>query len=290
MAIRPAAALLLLSAAACATNDVAPVSESATPVTLATPAPPPGPAPLAYPATQRGDVVETQFGQQIADPYRWLENDVRNDTAVRAWVTAQNEVTERYLAALPARQAFRARMTEIYDFERFGIPVKRGNRYFYTHNNGLQNQSVLYVREGVTGQQRMLADPNTWSPDGTVALGEWEASKDGRRIAYAVQEGGSDWRTVRVLDVDSGRVLADELRWVKFSPLDWAQDGSGFFYSRFPQPQAGQEFQSTNENQAVYFHRIGTPQSQDRLVYAQPDRPRLSNSAEVSDDGRWLIV
>jgi prolyl oligopeptidase len=181
-------------------------------------------------------------------------------------------------------------MTEIYDFERFGIPVKRGNRYFYTHNNGLQNQSVLYVREGVTGQQRMLADPNTWSPDGTVALGEWEASKDGRRIAYAVQEGGSDWRTVRVLDVDSGRVLADELRWVKFSPLDWAQDGSGFFYSRFPQPQAGQEFQSTNENQAVYFHRIGTPQSQDRLVYAQPDRPRLSNSAEVSDDGRWLIV
>jgi prolyl oligopeptidase len=283
----PAASLLLLPLAACTVHDAPPV-ESAPRVTAA-PAAAPAPA-LAYPETRREDVVETQFGQAIADPYRWLENDVRNDPAVRQWVTAQNEVTERYLATLPARQAFRERMTQIYDFERYGIPVKRANRYFYTRNDGLQNQSVLYVREGLNGEPRLLADPNTWSPDGTVALGEWEPSKDGRRVAYAVQEGGSDWRTVRVLDVDSGRVLEDEIRWVKFSPLDWAHDGSGFFYSRFPQPQAGQEFQSTNENQAIYFHRIGTPQSQDRLVFAQPDRPALSNSGEVSDDGRWLIV
>ncbi|HEX8191930.1 MAG TPA: prolyl oligopeptidase family serine peptidase [Allosphingosinicella sp.] len=294
MAIRPAALVLLLSTAACTMNDAgADVrSADASPAAAATQAPAPAAsaASLSYPETRREAVTETQFGEAIADPYRWLENDVRNDPAVRQWVTAQNDVAERYLATLPARQAFRDRMTEVYNFERFGIPVKRGNRYFYTRNTGLQNQSVLYVREGLNGAPRTALDPNSWSQDGTVALGEWEASKDGRRIAYAIQEGGSDWRTVRVLDVDTGQVLSDEIRWVKFSPLDWAHDGSGFYYSRFPQPQAGQEFQSTNQNQAIYFHRIGTPQSQDRLVYAQPDRPALSNSGEVSDDGRWLIV
>ena len=273
------AAFLLLPLAACATQPVTPVETVARNATT-----------LVYPETRREDVVESQFGAEVADPYRWLENDVRNDPAVRQWVTAQNEVTERYLATLPARQAFRERMTQVYNFERFGIPVKRADRYFYTRNSGLQNQSVLYMREGLNGAPRVIIDPNGWSPDGTVALGEWEASKDGRRIAYAIQEGGSDWRTVRVLDVDSGRVLEDEIRWVKFSPLDWAHDGSGFYYSRFPQPQAGQEFQSTNQNQAVYFHRVGTAQSGDRLVFAQPDRPALGNAGEVSDDGRWLIV
>ncbi|HEX8526750.1 prolyl oligopeptidase family serine peptidase [Allosphingosinicella sp.] len=268
--------LLLLPLAACTVNDSV---ESV-----------PAAASITYPETRRDPVSETLFGAEIADPYRWLENDVRNDPAVRQWVTAQNEVTERYLAALPARQAFRARMTQIYDFERFGIPVKRANRYFYTRNDGLQNQSVLYMREGLNGAPRLLIDPNAWSPDGTVALGEWVPSKDGRRIVYSIQEGGSDWRTVKVLDVESGQMLSDEVRWVKFSALDWAHDGSGFYYSRFPQPASGQEFQSTNENQAVYFHRIGTPQGEDRLVFARPDRPRLSNSAEVSDDGRWLIV
>jgi prolyl oligopeptidase len=283
--MRPAAAAaaLFLALAACSTTTSEPVLHR----TVMAEAPERG---LDYPESRREDVAETQFGETIADPYRWLENDVRNDPAVRQWVSAQNEVTERFLAALPARDAFRARMRQIYDFERFGIPVKRANRYFYTRNDGLQNQSVLYVRDGLNGGPRVAIDPNSWSPDGTVALGEWEPSKDGRRIVYAVQEGGSDWRTVRVLDVDSGRVLPDEVRWVKFSPLDWAHDGSGFYYSRFPQPQAGQEFQSTNQNQAVYFHRIGTPQGQDRLVFAQPDRPALSNAAEVSDDGRWLIV
>ena len=279
--MRFAFALLAVSLAACTVNEV----ETAAPAPPAASA-----AAIVYPETRREDVVETQFGAEVADPYRWLENDVRNDPAVRQWVTAQNEVTERYLAALPARQAFRQRMTQIYDFERFGIPVKRGSRYFYTRNDGLQNQSVLFVREGLNGTPRMLIDPNTWSPDGTIALGEWEPSKDGRRIVYAVQEGGSDWRIVRVLDVETGQVLPDEVRWVKFSALDWAHDGSGFYYSRFPQPASGQEFQSTNERQAVYFHRIGTAQTADRLVFEQPDRPQLSNVAEVSDDGRWLIV
>jgi prolyl oligopeptidase len=247
-------------------------------------------APIAYPATTRGDVVEEQFGVAVADPYRWLENDVRQDPAVRAWVTAQNEVSGRFLSRLPARAAFRARMTEMYDYERFGIPEKAGARYFYTRNDGLQNQSVLYVREGLNGAPRVLIDPNGWSQDGATALAEWDPSEDGSHLLYSIQDGGTDWRTVRVLDVATGQPTGDEVRWVKFSNLDWAKDGSGFFYSRFPEPAAAAQFQSTNENHVIYFHRLGTPQSVDRLVYATPDRPRLSNNGEVSEDGRWLIV
>jgi len=285
--MRIAAAAILLPLAACTANDTVPI-ETAPLATTTSPAA--TAAALTYPQTRRDNVVERQFGVDVADPYRWLENDVRNDPAVREWVTQQNQVTDRYLATLPARSAFRDRMRRIYDYERFGIPEEHGGRYFYTRNDGLQNQSVLFVREGLNGTPRLILDPNTWSTDGTVALGEWAASRDGKRLLYTVQEGGSDWRTVRVLDADTGRVLDDEVKWVKFSALDWAHDGSGFYYSRFPQPAAGQEFQSTNEGQAVYFHRVGTPQSADTLIYSQPDRPTLSNTAEVSDDGRWLIV
>ena len=250
----------------------------------------PAAAPIAYPETVRGDVAETQFGERIADPYRWLENDVRQDPRVREWVTAQNRVSQAFLANLPARAAFRARMTEMYDYERFELPEKAGSRYFYTRNDGLQNQAVLYVRDGLAGAPRVLIDPNSWSQDGATALASWDPSEDGRHLLYAVQDGGTDWRTLRVLDVAAGRVLDDEVRWVKFSSLDWAKDGSGFYYSRFPEPDAAAQFQSTNENHSVYFHRIGTPQSADRLVYATPDRPRLSHNAEVSEDGNWLIV
>ena len=271
--MRAAAALLLLPFAA----GVAAIAVAQQP-------------PLTYPQTLREDVVEEQFGERIADPYRWLENDVREDPRVRAWVTAQNQVSSAYLATLPGREAIRQRMTQLYDYERFGIPEKAGSRYFYTRNDGLQNQWVLYVREGLDGAPRMLIDPNSWSADGATALAEWDPSEDGRHLLYSIQEGGTDWRIVRVLDVDTGQPLADEVRWVKFSALDWAKDGSGFFYSRFPEPAQGQQFQSLNENHVIYFHRLGTPQSEDRLVYATPDRPRLSNNGEVSDDGRWLIV
>jgi prolyl oligopeptidase len=248
------------------------------------------PAPLVYPQTARGDVVEERFGERIADPYRWLENDVRQDPQVRAWVTAQNALSGRFLAALPGRAAIRARMTQLYDYERFGLPERAGGRYFYTRNDGLQNQSVLYVREGLQGAPRVLIDPNIWARDGATALAEWHPSEDGRHLLYSVQDGGTDWRTVRVLDVATGRPTSDEVRWVKFSNLDWAKDGSGFFYSRFPEPDAAAQFQSTNENHVVYFHRLGTPQSADAIVFATPDRPRLSNNAEVSEDGKWLIV
>jgi prolyl oligopeptidase len=250
-------------------------------------------AALAYPQTAREDVIEEQFGVAVADPYRWLENDVRNDPRVRDWVTAQNQVTNAFLEKLPHRAAFKERMRQVYNFERYSVPEKAGNRYFYTRNDGLQNQAVLYVREGLNGQPRMLIDPNAWSQDQATALAEWEVSPDGRYVAYGVQEGGSDWRTIRVLDVATGQPLLDEVKWAKFTNIAWAKDGSGFYYSRFPEPVAAQQFQSTNENQAVYFHRVVTAQgisTSDARVFARPDAPKLSNTAEVSDDGRWLIV
>jgi prolyl oligopeptidase len=279
--MRYAAALLLLPLAACAVNDSPPAQTAATPAPRAS---------LVYPATERQDVVEQQFGVAVADPYRWLEDDVRENPKVRQWVAEENALTNSYLATLPGRAAFQQRMTELYSYERFGIPRKQGNRYFYSRNTGLQNQNVLYVRDGLNGEGRMLIDPNSWSQDGATALGEWVPSDDGKRVLYSIQEGGTDWRVVKVLDADTGRVLSDEVKWVKFSNLDWAKDGSGFYYSRFPEPKAAEQFQSLNERQAVYFHRIGTPQAQDKLIFSQPDRPKLSNTAEVSDDGRWLIV
>jgi prolyl oligopeptidase len=246
--------------------------------------------PLSYPATERQDVVEQQFGIAVADPYRWLEDDVRTSPKVRQWVTEQNKVTEAYLSALPGRDAFRTRIKSLFAFERFSVPEKKGGRYFYTRNSGLQNQNVLFVRDRLDGAPRMLIDPNTWSSDGATALAEWQASEDGKHLLYSIQEGGTDWRIVRVLDVDSGKLLADEVKWVKYSNLDWARDGSGFFYSRFAEPKAGQQFQSTTEGQQVWFHRLGTGQSDDRLVFEQKDRPTLGNTAQVSDDGKWLIV
>jgi prolyl oligopeptidase len=247
------------------------------------------PAALAYPNTQAQQTVEEQFGIKVADPYRWLENDVRQDPKVRAWVTAQNQVTQGYLLTLPGRDVFKKRLTELYDYERFTAPRKKGGRYFYTRNDGLQNQSVLYVRDSLNGEGRVLIDPNAWAKDGATALAEWKPSDDGRHLVYGVQDGGTDWRTVKVLDVATGQPLADTVEWVKFSDLAWSKDGSGFFYSRFAKPQSA-EFQALNENQQVYFHKLGTAQAQDRMVYATPDRPKLNHSAEVSDDGKWLIV
>ncbi len=247
-------------------------------------------AAIRYPATSRGDVVETQFGVAVADPYRWLEDDVRTNAEVAGWVAAQNRVTDAYLATLPARGWFAERMATLYNYERFGLPFARGGRYFYTRNDGSQNQSVLYVRDGLNGEGRVLLDPNAWAADAATALAEWLPSDDGTQLMYSVQDGGTDWRIVRVMDVATGQVLPDELRWVKFSGFAWAADGSGFWYSRFPAPEEGAAFQSLNTNQAVYFHRIGTPQAADTLVYATPDTPRYGHTAEVTDDGRWLVI
>ncbi len=257
-------------------------------------APPASPAaaasPITYPPTRRDNVVDTQFGVAVADPYRWLENDVRTDPAVAQWVAAENAVTQSYLATLPGRELLAQRMAALFRYDRIGLPRRAGERYFYTRNNGEQNQSVLMVRDQLHGTPRELIDPNAWAADGATALAEWEPSKDGRRLVYAVQDGGTDWRIVHVLDVDSGRVLTDELRWIKDATIAWAPDGSGFWYARYPTSAHGTDFQSTNLNEAVYFHRLGDAQANDRLVYATPDHPTYGHSAEITDDGRWLVI
>ncbi|MCA1197359.1 prolyl oligopeptidase family serine peptidase [Sphingomonas sp. R647] len=248
-------------------------------------------APLSYPDTRRVDVVDEAFGEKVADPYRWLENDVRNDKEVAEWVAAQNKVTDAYLDTLPGRDAFKARLTKLFDYERFGMPYRKGTRYFYSRNSGLQNQAVLYVRDGLNGEGRVLLDPNSWAADGATALGEWLPSEDGKLLAYSIQDGGSDWRTIRVLDVATGKVLDDKIDWAKFTmAASWAKDGSGFFYSRYPEPPADAKFQALNENHRIYFHKLGTPQSADRLVYETPSQPKQSHYSGLTDDGRWLVI
>ncbi|WP_454796817.1 prolyl oligopeptidase family serine peptidase [Novosphingobium lindaniclasticum] len=245
--------------------------------------------PMTYPETRRDDLVETLFGERIADPYRWLENDVRHDPEVAAWVEKESTFTEAYLEGLPQRSWFKQRISSLMNFERFGLPIKAGKRYFYTRNTGLQNQSQLFVRDGLHGAPRMLLDPNAWAKDGATALDAWEPSHEGRYLLYSVQDGGSDWRVLHVLDVTTGKALDDELRWVKFSALAWIGE-EGFLYSRFPAPEEGAAFQSLNYNQAIYFHRLGTPQSADELVYSTPDHPDYGHAAEVTQDGRLAVI
>ena len=246
---------------------------------------------IAYPQTRSGGLVEDHFGVKVADPYRWLENDVRNDPEVASWVASENQVTDRFLETLPLRDWFKQRMTALYDYERYGLPVKKGAYYFYAHNSGLQNQSVLFVREGLGGATHQLIDPNTWSKDGATALAEWSPSEDGKLLAYSIQDGGTDWRTVRVMDVATGKILTDELKWLKYSgDVSWAKDGSGFYYSRYPAPVAKETFQNTTLNHRVYFHKLGSPQSADRLVYSTPKSPKLSHYGQVTDDGHWLVI
>ena len=246
--------------------------------------------PLEYPMTESVEHVDTYHGVEVADPYRWLEDDVRESEAVKRWVDAQNEVTFAYLAEIPEREAIRRRLTELWDYERYGLPAKEGGRYFYSYNDGLQNQDVVYTQATLDEEPRLLIDPNAWSEDGTVALASYHPSPTGMHVAYLVQDGGSDWRVARVLEVDSGEELDDRLEWLKFTTLAWAADGSGFYYSRYPETPAAEKFQSLNLNHAVYFHRLGTPQSEDRLVYARPDHPDWGFAASVSDDGAHLVI
>jgi len=247
--------------------------------------------PLQYPKTDTVAVVETQFGDAVADPYRWLEDDVRTSPKVADWVAAQNAVSDAYLKALPGREAFAARMRELFNYERMGVPKKAGSRYFYTRNTGLQNQSTLWVRDGLNGPGRELIDPNKWAADGATALAEWTPSDDGRFLSYAVQDGGTDWRIIRIIDVATGKILPDEIRWAKYSGgVAWKPDGSGFFYSRFAAPAPGAAFQATTTDQTVYFHAVGTTQDEDRKIYATPDKPKYGHGAQVTDDGRYIVV
>lgn len=246
-------------------------------------------SPIAYPETRRDDTADVLFGETVADPYRWLENDVRSDQAVADWVEAQNRVTRQHLDSLPERAWFAERMRGLLSYERFGLPEKAGGWYFYTRNSGLQNQSQLFVRKGLGGKPRLLIDPNAWAKDQATALDAWKPSPDGRYLLYSVQDGGSDWRTLRVLDTRSGKPVSDEVRRAKFTELAWV-GSEGFLYSRFPEPESGQDFLARNFDHAVWFHRIGTKQSEDVKVFATPQRPEANHVAEVTDDGRHVVI
>jgi prolyl oligopeptidase len=245
-------------------------------------------APLTYPAAQRGSQVDVYFGDSVADPYRWLEDT--DAPATKAWVDAENRLSENFLATIPERAAIKSRLTQLWNYPRYAAPFKEGDRYFYFENTGLQNQSVLYVRDGRDSPARVLLDPNALSPDGTVALSGQAASHDGHYLAYSLSTSGSDWQELHVRNVDNGRDLSDVLKWVKFSNISWTHDNKGFFYSRYDEPKSGNVMTNVNRNQKVYYHRIGQPQSRDQLVYDRPDQPDWIFDARVSDDGEFLIV
>lgn len=255
-----------------------------------TTAPPPGAQPIVYPETRTVDQVDTHFGVAVADPYRWLEQDVRTSPAVAQWVAAQNAVTRAYLDALPQRAPIAERLRALWSYDQYSVPVMRGERLFYTMQLDGQNQPALYVQDGPSGEPRLLLDPNSWSEDGASNIASFQPSPDGSRLAYSVQDSGSDWRIIRVLDVVSGETLADEIRWAKFTGIEWHPDGESFYYARYPEPPQGEMFTALNHNHAIYRHRLGTAQSEDRLVYARPQHPRDNVSAEVSDDDRWLVI
>lgn len=245
---------------------------------------------LKYPLTKQIDHVDSLHGKPIPDPYRWLEDDVRQSKEVADWVAAENKVTADYLTALPQRDAIKKRLTELWNYEKFGAPFKAGGRYFYFKNDGLQNQSVLYKLESLNAEPVVFIDPNAWSKDGTVALGSTSFSDDGRYVAYSVADAGSDWNTWRIIEVETGRLLADELKWVKFSGASWTMDSKGFFYGRYDEPPAGAAFQKTNLNQQVFYHRVGTSQADDVLVYKRPDEPTWGFRNQVTEDGRYLVT
>jgi len=241
---------------------------------------------LTYPETRKVDQVDDYFGTKVADPYRWMENE--GDPDLRAWIDAQNKVTFGYLDQIPFRDQIRQRLEQVYDYPKYGLPERVGKYYFFTKNDGLQNQSVIYIREGLTGEPEVFLDPNKMSAEGTTRVRLLDASIDDRYIAYSISEGGSDWLEVRVIEIDTRQELPDRIRWAKFTGVAW-HDG-GFFYSGFDQPEPGKELVAKNEYQKIFYHTLGQPQAEDRLVYEDREHPLRYKNVDVTEDGRWLIL
>jgi prolyl oligopeptidase len=244
--------------------------------------------PFTYPDAHKSDQTDTYHGTEVADPYRWLEDPDSPES--RAWIEAENALSFGFLEKIPARETIAKRLTTLWNYERYGTPYLQGGRYFYGKNDGLQNQSVLYVSEGLDAAPRVLLDPNTLSADGTVALSGYAISDDGKRLAYSLSAAGSDWTEWHVRDVDTAQDLPDYLKWVKFSGASWAKDASGFYYSRYDTPPEGQELQQANYFQKLYFHTLGTEQSDDVLIYERPDQKEWSFGGRVSEDGAYLMI
>ena len=245
-------------------------------------------AELKYPETKRGDVVDDYHGTKVADPYRWLEEPDSAET--KAWVVEQNKVTQSFLNEIPDRAVLKERLTKLWNYVRYGTPSVRKGRYFFSRNDGLQNQAVLYVADALDAEPRVLLDPNKLSAEGTVALTGTELSDDGELLAYGLAKAGSDWQEWRVRDVDTGKDRDDLVQWVKFSGASWLQDGSGFYYSRYDEPKAGEQLTGQNFYQKLYFHKLGTPQSDDKLIYERADQKEWGFGGGVTDDGHYLII
>lgn len=243
---------------------------------------------IEYPLSQMGDVVDTLHGVEVADPYRWLEDHESAETV--AWVEAQNELTFGYLGEIPEREWIKNRLTEMWNYERSGIPRHRGGRYIVSRNDGLQDQSVLYTMRTLDGKQSVLLDPNLFSEDGTASLYGYELSEDGRYLAYGVSISGSDWSEWYVRDIETGENLPDTLRWVKFSDVSWTHDNKGFYYSRYDEPTEEEALSGSNYFQKLYYHRLSTPQSEDLLIYERPDKKEWGFFGSVTDDGRYLVI
>lgn len=243
---------------------------------------------ITYPPSKTVKQVDLYHGVKVADPYRWLEDG--NSIATTEWITAQNKLTQSYLGDIPARAAIKARLTTLWNYERFGVPFKEGGRYFISRNDGLQSQAVLYTMPTLDATPRLLLDPNTLAVDGTVALAGMAVSPDGKYLAYGTAASGSDWNRWKVREIDSGNDIADTLEWVKFSGASWSKDGGGFYYSRYDAPNEATKLADTNYFQKLYFHRLGTAQQSDRLVYQRTDHKDWGFSGNVTDDGRYLII
>ncbi|MEB3828242.1 prolyl oligopeptidase family serine peptidase [Phormidium sp. CCY1219] len=243
---------------------------------------------LNYPKPPQSDVVEDYHGVQVRDPYRPLEDPDAEET--QAWIEAENQVTFSYLQEIPQREPLKQRLTQLWDYEKYGTPFKKGDRYFYFKNDGLQNQSVLYVLNHLEDQPQLLIDPNKLSEDGTVALSGIAISEDAKLIAYGLSASGSDWQEWKVMDIDTYEELSDHLKWIKFSGASWTHDNQGFFYSRYDEPNEKTQYEDVNYYQKLFYHRLGTSQSEDELIYHRPDQKEWGFSGNVTEDGRYLII
>jgi prolyl oligopeptidase len=248
----------------------------------------PAAKPLTYPSTRKSNQIDSYHGAPVADPYRWLEDPDSEET--QAWVEAQNKVTFSYLEEIPAREKIKQRLTKLWDYEKYSVPFKEGERYFYFKNDGLQNQSVLYTLKSLDEEPTVLLDPNTLSEDGTVALSGLAISEDGKLLAYGLSTAGSDWQEWKVRDIETCQDLEDHLKWIKFSGASWTNDHKGFFYSRYDEPNEKSKLADVNYYQKLYYHRLGTPQSEDILIYHRPDEKEWGFDGSVTEDGRYLII
>ncbi len=243
--------------------------------------------PVSYPQTAKGDVVEDFFGTQVADPYRWLE--VEDSAAVKEWVKEENKVTFGYLEQIPFRQKIKDRLEKVWNYPKYSAPFKEGEHYFFYKNDGLQNQAILYIQDGLKGEPRVFLDPNKFSEDGTASLSSFSVSKDGKVACYGISKGGSDWNDFYFIDIETGEKLKDELHWIKFSGAAWR--GDGIYYSRFPEPKVSTKSLSTeNANQQLYYHKLGTPQSADELIYEDPKHPLRGCYGGTTEDERFLLL